>query len=364
MALVDATITDKVRLTPTDVPVLQRPAIAIDGVGLAEYLLTYYGAIVREALRVGDRSIGNQIGQVTVAESFRLIDTLAKAREARLSDGIGVHLVQQLQTSVRVLERLRLPDTLAAAGTYHISVEQGLRLVATLGRFYGVEMIEAVGIDSVAAVGQMFAAKLAETVQLGIALTPHLLLNVVLDDGIELDDAELIRMVFAPAVVEGIAIEAGYLSPDGSFTTWAMNTRSGAVTEYADYAFNSFAKIGRRYFAASENGLYELTGDSDDGEDIVARIRSGFLQFGGTQLSRLKEAYLAARGGGNFVLRVVTGDGAIYNYSVASANMRSTKVHMGKGMRARYFAYELISTGQDFDLDTLEFVPLVVQRRV
>jgi hypothetical protein len=44
--------------------------------------------------------------------------------------------------------------------------------------------------------------------------------------------------------------------------------------------------------------------------------------------------------------------------------MRSTKFHMGKGQRSRYFAFELISAGQDFDLDTLEFVPLVVQRRV
>ena len=44
--------------------------------------------------------------------------------------------------------------------------------------------------------------------------------------------------------------------------------------------------------------------------------------------------------------------------------MKTTKVNMGKGLRARYFAYELISTGQDFDLDSVEFVPLVAQRRV
>jgi hypothetical protein len=37
---------------------------------------------------------------------------------------------------------------------------------------------------------------------------------------------------------------------------------------------------------------------------------------------------------------------------------------MGKGLRSRYFAFELVSTGQDFDLDTLEFIPLVADRRV
>ena len=44
--------------------------------------------------------------------------------------------------------------------------------------------------------------------------------------------------------------------------------------------------------------------------------------------------------------------------------MKTTKVNLGKGLRARYFAFELVSTGQDFDLDTLEFIPLVAQRRV
>ena len=59
-----------------------------------------------------------------------------------------------------------------------------------------------------------------------------------------------------------------------------------------------------------------------------------------------------------------TGDGKTYTYAVVGKDMQTTKVHMGKGLRARYFAFELISTGQDFDLDDIEFMPLVAQRRV
>jgi hypothetical protein len=39
-------------------------------------------------------------------------------------------------------------------------------------------------------------------------------------------------------------------------------------------------------------------------------------------------------------------------------------VQVGKGLRARYFALELVTTGQDFDLDTIEVVPLLNARRV
>jgi hypothetical protein len=136
------------------------------------------------------------------------------------------------------------------------------------------------------------------------------------------------------------------------------------VTEYSNYQFNSFAAMGSKYLGANENGLYELNGDDDDGEDIIAQIKSGFAQWAGARFTLFKGIYLGVRGEGDFVLRLTTGDGSTYNYGVSTRNMRSTKVHLGKGLRARYFAFELISTGQDFDLESIEFVPLIADRRV
>jgi hypothetical protein len=74
--------------------------------------------------------------------------------------------------------------------------------------------------------------------------------------------------------------------------------------------------------------------------------------------------YLGTRGGGDFVLKLITGDDKTFIYSVNARDMATTKITLGKGLRARYFAFELVSTGQDFDLDTIEFVPLVSDRRV
>ena len=111
--------------------------------------------------------------------------------------------------------------------------------------------------------------------------------------------------------------------------------------------------------------MYELLGNTDAGTSIIAEMRGAYLQFGGTHMARLKSAYIAAHGtDGNFVLRIETLDGVYYDYSATTRSGRSSKVHMGKGQRSRYFAYTLTSLGQDFDLDTLEFVPIVVERRV
>jgi hypothetical protein len=165
-------------------------------------------------------------------------------------------------------------------------------------------------------------------------------------------------------MVEGVEISAAYLSPGGGITTWALNTNTAAVTEYSGYDFNSFAKLGRHYVGASNEGIFSLDGDTDDGTDIISRIKSGFAQFSGSKFTSFKAAYLGVRGEGDFILRVVDGEGKSYDYAVSTRNTRSTKVHMGKGLRARYFSFELISTGQDFDLDTVEFIPIAETRRV
>jgi hypothetical protein len=64
-------------------------------------------------------------------------------------------------------------------------------------------------------------------------------------------------------------------------------------------------------------------------------------------------------------LRLTTGPGAYYDYLVKARPMQTTRVTLGKGLRARYFKYELIAIdGHDFDLDNIEFLPIVSQRRV
>lgn len=239
-----------------------------------------------------------------------------------------------------------------------------MRLSDSLAQFLGADVAVSMALAETLLATRTTTQIATETVEVEDNILPRLLIRLAAAENIEITAEEAIGMLFRPELLERFEVTAAHIAPSGSFTTWVMNARNAAVSEYTSYEFNSFARLGNRYVAASATGLYELLGDTDDGADIIGRIMGGFMQFGGTKLSRLSAAYIAARGEGDFVLRIETADGAVYNYQVGTRDMRSTKFHMGKGQRARYFAYELISAGQDFDLDTLEFVPVVVQRRV
>ncbi len=336
-----------------------------DSVDLADTTAAMWGVLVRDAIITSGLARGNATYQVATVQSLAMQELLRTGMPAQIAEEVVALATAEGLQAVQLLETLRITPQVLGSALYGRSLVESLRIVDALARFLDGSVLEGVEFADPVVSTLRAHSTVAEGVDLTAAEQPLWVLRAVAEDTVELTAAQAINMLFNPEVEEEIELAGGYFGPDGSFTTWAMNTRTGAVTEYDNYAFNSFAKVGNKYVGAAETGLYELLGDDDDGQDIIARIKSGFMQFGSTRLSRLKAAYIAARSEGEFILKVETGDGAIYNYAVSTRNMRSTKVHMGKGQRARYFAFELISTdGHDFDLDTLEFVPIVVQRRV
>lgn len=323
-----------------------------------------YGTLLVERLRMVETVSPNTISNMALGDITRLVDAILRTYPEEMSEVVAMEQTMLAQAAVQILERLRLVDTMIGVARYRLGVAEAFRLADGLLRFFGADLADGMVFGQTLVARTLAIATATETLTVGDAIAPRLLIAATTAEGVEIDAVQALTALYQPVMLEGFSLTAGYVSPDGTVTTWAMNTRSGAVTEYSDYNFNSFTRIGNKYYGAAADGLYELHGDTDDGDDIIARIRSGFMQFGGTRLSRLKSAYIAARGEGDFVLRIETAEGVQYDYAVATRNMRSTKVHMGKGQRARYFAFELISAGQDFDLDTLEFVPIVVQRRV
>lgn len=358
------TASDALGVTMIPVAVKGVNAPASDTIGATDVPTAAWGMVVAQQLGLLESSVAQTTYGVVLADTAATAERVLAGQPVTISQVIGLEAVLQVQVAVTVLQGLGLADTFADTTRYGLTLSQTLSLADSLRNFFGGDLAETVGMSSVLLGSAQMPGTLSETVGLSQAETPSLIIRVTAADSVTIDDAQVLSMLFAPAVAEGIEISAAYLSPGESFTTWAMNTRTGAVTEYSNFVFNSFGKIGNVYLGASDDGLFALSGDNDAGDDIVARIKSGFAQFAGSKFTLLKGIYLGVRGEGDFVLRVTTGDNKTYDYAVSTRDQRTTKVNVGKGLRARYFAFELISAGQDFDLDTIEFVPIGAQRRV
>src|ERR1700747_980243 len=322
------------------------------------------GLLLAERCQVTAAEAEALIAKMSATELMRLSDLLAVARPAALSETVTLTLLGSTALSLTGLEQLGIREVLSQVAVMATSAAEKVALTDALAKFIGMALQDTLTLSSTWTVGTARLALLAGPATITAAVSPHLLIQMTAAEELDVTDTMALQALYAPVVTDGVVFEISYLSPGSGVNTWVMNTRTGAVTEYSNFNFNSYAKLGTRYLAAAPEGLYELTGSDDQGTAIAAEVAGGFLQFGGTQLSRLKAAYLGMRGAGQFYLKIETGDGVTYTYGVETRSMRSTKVHMGKGQRSRYFAYPLTSVGSDFDLDSIEFVPLAVERRV
>lgn len=155
-------------------------------------------------------------------------------------------------------------------------------------------------------------------------------------------------------------------------TAWATNLEGNMpVSQYQNYGFNSFAEVGGEYFAASDDGLYRLGADQDDGQPIDAAVGSMMLDLGTSRQKRVQAAYIGYTASGRIVLKVRSeDDGEVVEdwfeaQQQTAAAPRNQMVRVGRGLRSRYWQFELVNVqGADFELDSLEMYPITLNRRV
>lgn len=154
---------------------------------------------------------------------------------------------------------------------------------------------------------------------------------------------------------------------------WVLNTEGAMpVSEYDNYVFNSLAYSPNEMLGCSDQGLYVLDGDTDAGTAIDAEIASLMLDFETSKLKRMSTAYIGYTSTGRLLLRVRSVDQGVYaedwyegRNTVAQTPPGQNRMKIGKGLRSRYWTFELTNIdGSDFELDKVELYPIVLDRRI
>jgi hypothetical protein len=358
-------------------PISVRPTLAPDWAAVLRLVQNFvisqttsqkfiWGRILREAFNISATVTAAGLFKEALAQLFKLSDI------GGLSHRIAVALSQNIQLSLsliggfslKLLQKFLVATSSSPIFHYHLTLAGQVVVKDILGHFASAIMTQLFTVHP--ALTRQFVAdsSLAQLLTVHPAFTNKLILQIV--GNLQLSPSQLVKMLYkGDALLDGVTITALYISPSGTTTTWAVNTRTNAVTEYLNYDFQSFALMGNRYIAAGDGGLYELDGDTDDGALIISEMMSGYLQLNEKKLFGIKGAYVAIRGGGRFYLKLISGDGREYVYELkAQPNLMTTKVRIGKGISTTYMAFDLVTEGQDFDLDSLEFIPMTRGRRV
>lgn len=173
--------------------------------------------------------------------------------------------------------------------------------------------------------------------------------------------ADLLAELFSQ--VKGVTLLP---TDDDAQPGWVVDPETGASTRYEQYGFNAFAVIDGVAYGAKRDGIYRLDGDTDDGAPVQAMVSFGKQNFGTSALKSVASAYLGASSDGNLYLKLIA-EGRDYLYKARgfSEDLKLQRVDVGRGVRATYLEFELYnSDGDDFELASVEFAALPLNRRI
>lgn len=149
-----------------------------------------------------------------------------------------------------------------------------------------------------------------------------------------------------------------------------MNTETTAVGWYDNFSFESIVSWKGRELAVGSDGIYELTGDSDDGQAIEAFVESGFTDFGVAQTKRLDNVYFGYTSDGQLAVKTeVYESGApptTYLLEARDAGApRNSRAVPGKGLWGRYWRLTIVNVnGAAFEVHDATVDLAVSTRRV
>lgn len=234
------------------------------------------------------------------------------------------------------------------------NVDDSLNVEAKVEQAYTafVEMVERLALDGVATGVHTLTVLLREEFALG---------------GQASQQAEL-----AAQISESLGVAMSLTFDTGEFLAWVMNTESRALSTYTQFPFNSFAKIGGRYYGAHAGGIARLGGRTDMGEPIRARLRLGMSDFGSRLVKSFSDVFFGLAADGQMLLKAIYVDErtaekhmAIYKVMARPAAVsRETRAKVGRGMKAVDWDFEIENVdGADFDLQSIQFYPTQLSRR-
>jgi len=139
---------------------------------------------------------------------------------------------------------------------------------------------------------------------------------------------------------------------------FALNLSHFGVTEYNNYPFNSFCDYRGTgiYIGASEDGIFLLDGEDDNGVKIDAAIQVGTEDLWRDVIKRLREGFTVIRGG-PLRLQIVLDEGRLEPVIRDLLSVRDViheeRIKFPRGLKNRFVSFIWSNLGgSDFDLES------------
>jgi len=205
---------------------------------------------------------------------------------------------------------------------------------------------------------------LNETMGIGSSIQLVFVFQEDLAEFLALGDTADATFIIDMLIKSGLGIGDDLSQVNRDLVQYVTNAATGGVTRYDNFGFRSFVQVGQRSFGLRADGLYELTGESDNGELINAIVDFVAEDFGTAMKKRVDNLYVGLATDGQIFVRMRDDDGREVTYR--AAQYKSTyKVKTGKGLASRFWNMRLEIVGATYgEIDNVEWYVGATGRRL
>ncbi len=268
-----------------------------ESLGATDAVTLQLGLENSESLHLADVHAAVGTFVKALAESIAAADDPVAAFTKVLAETVGLADAHSLLLGLIMSEGLTLAALCSSQQTAAITYAQSLGFGdENLAAWAKMIAETAAAKDTVAAMGLLLNSTCANSTALADSILPRLTVMPTLSESAQLDVVATCMAIMQELVEEGVSANFN-LTLDGS--VWMCVVLNGQTFEpsvYSDFDFRSYCQFNGTTYAADDTGIYQLVGDTDDGDEIRTTVQWGAQHFGTLREKRIRKASLGVIG--------------------------------------------------------------------
>lgn len=270
-----------------------------------------------------------------------------------------------LQLNAFIAESIIKSDIVIDIAVLFNMLSSSLRIVDIIESYTSESILDLVNVYSTLDSIHSLINSIIESITANDTVDSNNLFIIGISDALSSEGSTSSTLTSKEALDDILVIRVGG-KPSSTFISYLLSPETNSVSTYSNYDFNLSCKFEDKYLFANRIGLYEYGGISDNGVPIRSEMETVAFNFNSSNLKQVPYMYLGVTSTDSFILKVrVDGKGEIlYKLNKYTNNLMTQKVDIGKGLIGRYFQFELITDADEFNMESIEFVPLEIRRKI
>ena len=342
--------------------------VATSSISLSSTLLYYQLDSIYEniTLLLGQSTRTNNYNLIN--DYFNVLDSILISLNGNISETLTLTstlsgVIHQIETIVSIVILNEDISTRLSAVNQIVSL---LKILDSLDQIYVGSVVETITLaESMNSLYKAITTILESIVNTDSTSMKYIQM-LYLSDNISIDGVVSTKANLINNILEPFILSIPTSSGQDTYLSYLLLPETSSVSNYNNYNFDGCTKFDSKYLFFNNTGLYEYGGTRDDGTLIKTYIETVAYNFGSSNIKQVPAIYLGWMNTGTTILKVrVDGKSeVVYKLNKKTNNLQTQKINIGKGLIGRYFQFEIINNVDAINLESIEFYPVELKRKL